>query len=541
MKTSFDVFASAARSYPEHDFVNVPRQACRGYSTAAITRRYGEALEEIRSLAADYRGAGYACGDRIVLVLENRLDFFLHFFALNSLGISAVPVHPQFPADEAAYLIELSESAAVVALPEHHVAVEDALARLQRPVPLTTPDAVSALAADRGTCVTEPDLDTEAAILFTSGTTGKPKACVLTNRYFHSWGRWYSELGGLISLRPGRERLLTPLPLNHQNALACSLMGMVFTGGCVIQLDRFHSSTWWETVRESGATALHYLGVLPAILLNMPATAGDSVGEQVRFGFGAGVDPKHHAAFEERFGFPLVEGWAMTETGATVCVMANTEPRHVGTRCIGRAPDTLDYRLIDEHGEDVAPGAPGEFLVRTAGADPRLNFFREYYKDEAATIEAWEGGYFHTGDVVRQGDDGSLYFVDRRKNVIRRSGENIAAMEVEAALIEQPEVDACAVTAVQDEFRGEEVMALIVVADAYDRNLELAERVVSRCLDSLAYFKVPGHVGFVDELPVGATQKVKRGDIKALSDQILGGDTHFDLRNMKASLRKARS
>src|SRR5262249_52789011 len=172
-----------------------------------------------------------------------------------------------------------------------------------------------------------------------------------------------------------------------------------------------------------------------------------------RFGFGANANPRDHGAFEARFGFPLAESWAMTETGGGAMISASREPRHVGTRCFGRPPHDLDVQ-IDER--------TGELLVRQKGQDPRRGFSSGYLKDAAATEEAWRGGWFHTGDAVRRGEDGQLHFVDRIKNIIRRAGENIAALEVEAALTEHPAVAQVAVIAAPDPVRDEEVFACIV-------------------------------------------------------------------------------
>ena len=169
------------------------------------------------------------------------------------------------------------------------------------------------------------------------------------------------------------------------------------------------------------------------MLLGLQATGTDRA-HRVRFGFGAGVSPRLHAPFEERFGFPLLEAWAMTETGAGAVVIANREPRKAGSACFGRAAARIDYRIVDELGTDVRTGAPGELLVRGRGSQARFGFFREYLKDAASTEAAWQGGYFHTGDVVCVDPEGDLHFIDRRKNVIRRSGENISAVEVEGVL-----------------------------------------------------------------------------------------------------------
>jgi acyl-coenzyme A synthetase/AMP-(fatty) acid ligase len=248
------------------------------------------------------------------------------------------------------------------------------------------------------------------------------------------------------------------------------------------------------------------------------ASSSDTA-HDVRFGFGAGVDRGLHATFEARFGFPLIEAWAMTEIGAGAVIAASHEPRHVGSSCFGRPADEVEVRIVAEDGSDVAQGGVGELLVRRSGDDPRAGFFQAYLKDAEATAEAWEGGWFHTGDVVRQGADGALYFVDRKKNVIRRSGENISAVEVESVLMRHPAVAQVAVAAVADPVRGDEVFACIVARTppaTAEARAALAAEIVTWCLDQLAYYKAPGHIAFVDAVPLTTTQKIQRGALKAL-------------------------
>jgi len=379
-------------------------------------------------------------------------------------------------------------------------------------------------------------LQRECAVLYTSGSTGKPKGCILSNDYFLRSGRRYVELGGLCALEPGRERLATPLPLVHMNAMACSTLAMVMTGGCLVQLDRFHPRSWWPTVRTSRASIVHYLGVMPAMLLGMEpqqGPAGDDFSAQVKFGFGAGVNPRHHAAFEQRFGFPLVEAWGMTETGNHGAIVANLEPRHVGSCCFGVPPAHLETRLVDEIGATVATGEPGELLLRHRGEDPRRGFFSGYLKNPEATAEAWAGGWFHSGDVVRQDADGAMYFVDRRKNVIRRSGENISALEVEAGLVADPAVAMVVVCPVPDDVRGDEVMACIIPAPGTARITQTATDIARRSLQTLAYFKIPGYIAFVDSLPLTPSEKPRRGDIRALALSMLQRGECYDVRHLK--------
>jgi acyl-CoA synthetase (AMP-forming)/AMP-acid ligase II len=359
-------------------------------------------------------------------------------------------------------------------------------------------------------------------LLYTSGTTGRPKGCVLSNDYFLRAGEWYATIGGLCTLHEG-DRLITPLPLTHMNAMAYSSMAMIVTGGCIVQLDRFHPRTWWDSVRESQASIVHYLGVMPSMLLGAPPDPRDR-DHAVRFGFGAGVDRRHHAAFETRFAFPLLEAWAMTETGAGAVVIANREPRQVGTNCFGHPEPSVETRILPED---------GELLVRAAGPDPRAGFFTAYLKESDATEAAWEDGWFHTGDIVRAGMDGDLYFVDRKKNVIRRSGENISAVEVESVLRRHPAVAEVAVAAVPDDLREEEVFACVVPRVPVMDPAATAAAIVRAALRDLSYFKVPGWIAFVEALPLTASQKVARGELKTLAHRLVTGPDCIDTRGLK--------
>src|SRR5258708_16540132 len=176
---------------------------------------------------------------------------------------------------------------------------------------------------------------------------------------------------------------------------------------------------------------------MPPMLMGAPESADDKH-HSVRFGVGAGVDKALHDPVEARWGFPLIEAWAMTESGAGAVVVASREPRHTGTSCFGRLGAELEARIVLDDGTEAGVNEPGELLVRHAGAAPRYGFFREYLKDAEATAEAWRGGWYHTGDVVYRSADGSLHFVDRKENVIRRSGENISAAEVEGGFVQHP-------------------------------------------------------------------------------------------------------
>ncbi|MEM1111713.1 MAG: AMP-binding protein [Pseudomonadota bacterium] len=532
MHSVYDAFTKNAIAHTGRPFLHIPAVATKAYSGGAIDLTYGDAAQAIDTTLSRYQEAGYGNGHRVAVLLENRREFFIHWFALNALGVSIVPVNGEMSEDDVAYILGHSEVCLAVSVHEKCQLLKDAAAHagIDLPVIEHSLSALPAACSSHGNEAIGPH--TEAAILYTSGSTGKPKGCVLSNEYFLLGGQRYINLGGLCTLQPGIERLLTPLPLVHMNAMAASTMAMVLSGGCIVQLDRFHPTSWWQTVVESGATIVHYLGVMPAMLLNLDTSAFES-DHRVKFGFGAGVNPIHHERFEQRFNIPLIEAWAMTESGNANSVVANQEPRHVGTSCFGKPPDDIDVVLVDELGHEVPEGEQGELLLRARGDDPRRGFFSRYLKNEEATREAWQGGWLHTGDVVRFGQDGQLHFVDRRKNVIRRSGENISALEVEAIASTHAAIEQVAVAPVPDEIRGDEVMACIVPRPGQASNLETAQSVFNHCRGSLTYFKLPGYIAFVDALPLTASNKPRRDEIKKLCRRLLQEHACYDLTAQK--------
>ncbi len=552
--TVFQAFSTMARAQPDADFLFTDAHTANAYGIRAGALSYGDALLRIEALRERYLAAGFSAGQRAGLLLENRPAFFLHWFALNALGVSVVPINGDLRSAELRYLVEHSEMCLAVTLPERAADLRAATppGRTLQIVAVDPDGALPAAAlaplpslarpTDPARLDPPPTVHSECALLYTSGTTGRPKGCVLSNDYFLRAGRWYANVGGLASLRPGSERLITPLPLSHMNAMAYSAMAMVVTGGCLVQLDRFHPGTWWRSVRESRATVAHYLGVMPAMLLGAAADAADR-DHALRFGFGAGVDKRQHAAFEARFGFPLLEAWAMTETGAGAVVIANHEPRHVGQASFGRAGAALELRLVTDAvspaGIDAGIDQPGELWVRAAGGDARRGFFTEYLKDADATAEAWADGWFHTGDLVRRDAQGNLYFVDRRKNVIRRSGENISAVEVESVLAQHRQVKAVAVAATPDAVRGDEVLACVVLhaTDAAHEPQRIAREITQLALDQLAYYKAPGYVAFMEALPLTVSQKIQRAELKQLAATLPGRSNCIDTRALKKRQR----
>lgn len=518
--TIADVLFEAETLWGARPLLMAPANAARSYDPQGRTVSYGEAAQAVRGLMERYRQAGYGLGHRVALFLENRLEHMLHKLALNALGACCVPVNPDYRPRELAYLIDHARVDLAVVLaarvPDWEAGCREADWRPPHVV-FEAFDAALPPAREPASPFT-PVADTPASILYTSGTTGRPKGCVLSHRYELAAGEAYATRGGLVDFRPEGERIYNPLPLFHVNASILSFYAALLTGSCQVQTDRFQPTRWWTEVRETRATIVHYLGVIIQMLQVQPPGPAER-DHCVRFGMGAGVEPQLHQASEERFGFPLLELWGMTEN--VRILVDNMPPRQVGTRAFGRALPGIEVRVVDEADRDLPDGTPGEMVIRHSAATPRKDFFSGYLNDEAATEAAWRGGWFHTGDVVTRDATGMLHFVERRKNIIRRSGENIAAAEVEAWLLTHPDVELAAVMAVPDEVREEEVLACIVLKPGAAKALrEQGHEAVLRalfehCRSGLAYFKAPGWIWFTDHIPTTGTQKIQKHSIFA--------------------------
>jgi crotonobetaine/carnitine-CoA ligase len=525
--TVYDAFADIAKHYPQLPFLCIPARAERPYHPEGIELTYGDALAQIDSQAEKLKSSGYTAGRRVALMLDNRPEHFITQLALYKLGATQVPVNPEYLDHELSYLLEHSEADIALGL-DHNI---EQLARVAKPLNISAvlhADAYPAAIGEPRESVT--GRAAEAAIIYTSGTTGRPKGCVIDQEYHFSSAIAYASLGGRLALAHRTDRIYVPLPVYHINAGINTLTTVILTGNCLILPDRFHPDSWWQDIVSTRATAMHYLGIIPPILLKQQPSALDSQ-HTLRFGLGAGIDPQLHQPFEERFGVPMVEVWGMTETGRFIgdC----HEPRQIHTRAFGKIGDILEARVADDDGNPVPADTPGELLVRTRGDNPRHGFFREYLKDEAATRAAWADNWFHTGDVVTQQADGMLHFVERRKNIIRRSGENISAVEVENALIDHEAIDAVAVIGVVDEMRDEEVMACIVATAGSNTDDSTARSIFDHGRQMLTYYKLPGWIIFVDKLPKTGTQKVQKGLIFPDHEDPRQAAGAIDLRQLK--------
>jgi len=234
-------FLRSAASYGPRPFLAAPAGAHRSYHRDGYEITFAAAAREVQGLVARYRAAGYGAGHRVALLLDNRPEYFLHKLALNTIGVSVVPINPDYRASEIAYLLEHAEVALALAAAERREQLEAGMRASAHRAPIVVFDDGSAVPAPRqraeDAAVTPA---TEASILYTSGTTGRPKGCVLSHGYELACGAWYANAGGLVTFRGAGERIYNPLPVYHCNSGVVSFHGAMLNGSCQIQPDRFH-------------------------------------------------------------------------------------------------------------------------------------------------------------------------------------------------------------------------------------------------------------------------------------------------------------
>ena len=520
-----EVFDEAVSRWGERDFLVAPQRD--GAPMRSLT--YAATAAEVARLAGALSAAGYGAGHRIAVCVGTCPEHYLLKLAMARLGISFVPVNPDYRPGELAYVLE--DSGAVLGI------ADAARAGLMRAAMEAGGRARFGALEEMGSLPeagfaapgSEGGPLAEAGLLYTSGTTGQPKGCIMSHEYELMIGGVYP---GIALTQPISEsdRVFNPLPAFHVNAGVVSFIGVMLVGAAQIQPERFSASTWWRDLGETRATLFHYLGVVIAVLL-ADREAGPELLGDIRAGLGAGVEPALHVEFERRFGIPLIEVWGMTEM-CRVMVM-DEEPRHTDTRAFGRARPDLEVQVWDDAGRECPRGQPGEMVMRHSEETPRKGFFSGYLNKLDATVEAWRGGWFHTGDTVVMDEAGILYFVDRKKNIIRRAGENIAAAEVENVLMGDERVVNVACVAVPDEVREEEVLAAIVLDKAVPQTRETALSIFTQAFEKLSYYKAPGWILFVDELPVTGTQKVVKHKLFEPGEDPRQRAGIFDFRKLK--------
>ena len=417
---------------------------------------------------------GVGPGDRVAVMLDNQPEFPLVWLALMRLGAAMVPLNVRYRAADAGHVVADAGARLAVTSP----AYAELLAPLAEVV--LVDDLVPGGDWEQGPV----DAAAPVNIQYTSGTTGHPKGCVLTHRYWTTLG---TSMRREFPYVVDSDVMLTAQPffyLDPQWNVVTALM----SGAHLVLLDGFHPSTFWAKVREHEVTYFYCLAAMPTLLLKMPADPLDRA-HRVRAVQCSAIPPALHAELEERWGVPWFEAFGMTETGADIRVSPDDHDELVGSGCLGRPAAHREARVDDD----------GQLWLRGPG------MMEGYLGRPSPFVDGW----FPTGDLARLDEQGRVYLAGRLKDMIRRSGENIAAREVEDVLLAHPAVRLAAVVGVPDEIRGEEVKAYVVAPGV------APEELAAWCAERLAGFKVPSLWEFRDDLPLTASHRVEKAKLRS--------------------------
>lgn len=522
-----------------HDLVSLVRGKARKNGGRIAVRFEGRDLSyedldrESDRVANGLAAAGIGPGDRVAALLFNNPEFLPLWFGLAKRAAILVPLNTGLKGEILRY--ELADSAPQGIVVDHRLwePYEPLRQSLRIGREWILPQASSGTAAAVQGVPSYVDLPSDepadpiptprpsdpASIMYTSGTTGPPKGALMPHEKTLTTPR---EIG-LRSRLESDSVLFTALPLFHCNAQEMTALTAILYDVTAAFDERFHASTYWEVASRFGATHVSLLISMINVLYKQPERPTDRT-HQVRTALTAGTSKGVWRDFERRFGLTIVELYGMTECGCTT-LMNPTGAIRLGS--IGTPLGFVEAEVVDDDDRPVEDGTRGELVVR-----PRTPFtmFLGYLGKPEKTVESWRNLWFHTGDYVTRDADGYYYFVDRKKDVIRRRGENLAPYDVESVLNRHPAVFESVVVGVPSPLGEEDVKAFVQLKPGASVR---AEELFEFCVAELPFFMVPRYVEFVEEIPKTANQKSQRYVLRERR-----GGVQYDREQLGIALRR---
>ncbi|WP_237105907.1 class I adenylate-forming enzyme family protein [Nonomuraea sp. MG754425] len=505
--------APADRSIPD-----LLRDAAARYGAAEFLRFPGTSLSfqeaDARSerLARVLAARGVEPGDRVAVMMGNTPGWPLSWFAILKAGAVAVPVNPRLRAHDLGFVLRDSGARSVLA-DDEHTGIVRAVASGLDPAPLVRTLADLDAEARRSPA---PPLevrtrsDDVANFQYTSGTTGFPKACVLTHDY---WVRTAWLVAREAEVRTD-DVVLMAQPFSYMDDQWTAVMCLI-AGIPLVVLPRFSASGFWPAVREHRATLTYVLGTMPLLMHKQPPDLSDAVND-MRLVLCSGIAPHLHRAFEERWGVPWREIYGSTESGLDLVAAPGADDT-VGTGAMGYPPPGKEVRVAGPDGGTVPDGEVGEIVVR---GRPMMT---GYWNHPEATAEALADGWYHTGDLGYRDPRGSIHHAGRLKDIVRRGGENISCAEVESVLARHPAVVAAALVPIPDELFGELPKAFVQLRAGHPADTATARDLLDHARERLAPFKIPAFVEFVDGFVMTPSERIrKRALLEPARDQRSG-------------------
>jgi long-chain acyl-CoA synthetase len=467
---------------------------------------YAELDDATARVAAMLRGRGIGAGDRVGIMLPNVFAFPIVYYGVLRVGGVVVPMNPLLKSREVAFYLGDSGARAIFAaeafVDEASKGAADAGAECIAVIPGEFEATLAGQAPD--VAVTERAADDTVLILYTSGTTGKPKGAELTQ---DNMARNAEVSGRLFTVGPD-DVIFGGLPLFHSFGQTCGLNTAVRAGACLTLLPRFDARSALEVLQRDRVTIMEGVPTMYVALLQSPDRAGfDTSRLRLCVSGGAALPVEVLRGFEEVFGCMILEGYGLSETSPVASFNHPDRERKAGS--IGTPIEGVRFRLVDDQWDDVPAGEVGEIAIQGH------NVMKGYWNRPEATEEAIRDGWFRTGDVARRDDDGYYFIVDRKKDLIIRGGFNVYPREIEEVLYEHPAVGECAVIGIPHPTHGEEVAAAVALAPGRTATPdELREYVKQR----VAAYKYPRVVWLVDALPKGPTGKILKREITPPDD-----------------------